>query len=74
MIDKIVLLSSERQTEGGRVMRGCVRKDKAASSRIGGRGRTATARASLPFNRKLVLNQWLLGLFEVERLDELAEY
>ena len=54
--------------------RGCVRKDKAASSRIGGRGRTATARASLPFNRKLVLNQWLLGLFGVERFDELAEY
>lgn len=28
----------------------------------------------LPFNRKLVLHQWLLGLFGVERFDQLAEH
>jgi len=38
------------------------------------RGRRASARASVPFNRKLVLNQWLLGLFGVERFDPLAEH
>jgi len=38
------------------------------------RGRRAGARASVPFNRKLVLNQWLLGLFGVERFDQLAEH
>ncbi len=29
---------------------------------------------SIPFNHKLVLNQWLLGLFGVERFDQLAEH
>lgn len=38
------------------------------------RGRRANARASVPFNRKLVLHQWLLGLFGVERFDQLAEH
>ncbi|HOG28054.1 MAG TPA: DEAD/DEAH box helicase family protein [Vicinamibacterales bacterium] len=38
------------------------------------RSRRANARASAPFNRKLVLNQWLLGLFGVERFDQLAEH
>ena len=28
----------------------------------------------LPFNRKLALNQWLLGLFGLERFDQLAEH
>ena len=54
--------------------RGRPRKNNAGSSRIGGRGRTVTARASLPFNRKIVLNQWLLGLFGVERFDQLAAH
>lgn len=38
------------------------------------RGRRPAARASVPFNRKLVLNQWLLGLFDVERFDQLAQH
>ena len=28
----------------------------------------------MPFARKLVLNQWLLGLFGVERFEQLAEH
>jgi hypothetical protein len=36
--------------------------------------RGANARAALPFNRKLVLNQWQLGLFGVEHFDQLAEH
>jgi len=32
------------------------------------------AKPPLPFNRKLVLHQWLLGLFGVERFDQLAEH
>jgi len=46
----------------------------AAAAPAAGRGRRANARASIPFNRKLVLNQLLLGLFGVERFDQLAEY
>lgn len=34
----------------------------------------AKERPGIPFNRKLVLNQWLLGLFGVESLDQLAEH
>lgn len=30
--------------------------------------------ASIPFNRKLVLHQWLLGLFGLERFGQLAEH
>ena len=30
--------------------------------------------APLPFSRRLVLHQWLLGLFGVERFDQLAEH
>ena len=30
--------------------------------------------AALPFSRRLVLHQWLLGLFGVERFDQLAEH
>ena len=36
--------------------------------------RRANARAQMPFARKLVLNQWLLGLFGVERFEQLAEH
>lgn len=54
--------------------RGRPRANNAASSGTGGRGRTATARTPLPFNRKLVLNQWLLGLFGVERFDQVAAH
>jgi catechol 2,3-dioxygenase-like lactoylglutathione lyase family enzyme len=38
------------------------------------RRRGADARPALPFNRKLALNQWLLGLFGVERFDQMAEH
>ncbi len=51
--------------------RGRPRGSDAAPAR---RGRRANARASVPFNRRLVLNQWLLGLFGVERFDPLAEH
>src|SRR5690606_2839244 len=54
--------------------RGRPRKNDAASPRASARGRVAAARASLPFNRKLALNQWLLGLFGVERFDQLAAH
>lgn len=37
------------------------------------RGR-ANSRPQVPFAFKLVLNQWLLSLFRVERLEELAEH
>ena len=36
--------------------------------------RRRAARAQLPFARKLVLNQWLLGLFGVERFEQIAEH
>jgi type III restriction/modification enzyme restriction subunit len=40
--------------------------------------RTARARANnrpiVPFAHKLVLNQWLLGLFNVQRFEQLAEH
>ena len=54
--------------------RGRPRKNDAASPRAAARDRAAAARASLPFNRKLALNQWLLGLFGVERFDQLAAH
>ena len=38
------------------------------------RRRRNNARPPFPFNRKLVLHQWLLGLFGVERFDQLAEH
>lgn len=38
------------------------------------RRRKRSARPPLPFNRKLVLHQWLLGLFGAERFDQLAEH
>lgn len=53
--------------------RGRPRRDAAAAP-TAVRGRRASARASVPFNRKLVLNQWLLGLFGVERFDQLVEH
>ena len=53
--------------------RGRPRQSTAAAARAG-RPRGARVRPPLPFNRKLVLNQWLLGLFGVERLDQLAEH
>ncbi len=31
-------------------------------------------RPQIPFNRKLVLHQWMLGLFGIERFDQLAEH
>ncbi|MGE5481422.1 MAG: DEAD/DEAH box helicase family protein, partial [Bacteroidota bacterium] len=53
--------------------RGRPPRNAAAASRSG-RRRGTNAHALLPFNRKLVLNQWLLGLFGVERFDQLAEH
>jgi Type III restriction enzyme, res subunit len=38
------------------------------------RRRRDNARPTLLFNRKLVLHQWLLGLFGVERFDEVADH
>jgi len=38
------------------------------------KGKRAKKRPPLPFNRKLVLHQWLLGLFGVERLGQMAEH
>ena len=38
------------------------------------RARTANRRPPVPFNRKLVLHQWLLGLFGIDRFDQLAEH
>src|SRR5687768_940690 len=38
------------------------------------RGRRSNNRPQLSFNRKLVLHQWLLGLFGVERFDQLAQH
>lgn len=38
------------------------------------KGKKTKKSPSLPFNRKLVLHQWLLGLFGVERFDQLAEH
>lgn len=53
--------------------RGRPRQTTAAAPRPGGR-RAANARPALPFNRKLALHQWLLGLFGVERFEEMAEH
>jgi hypothetical protein len=38
------------------------------------RGRKANNRPQLPFNRKLMLHQWLPGLFGMERFEQLAEH
>lgn len=38
------------------------------------RGRGANTAVQVQFNRKLALNQWLLGLFGVERFDDLAAH
>lgn len=40
----------------------------------GRRPRSAPRTPALPLDRKLVLHQWLLGLFGVERFDQLAEH
>jgi hypothetical protein len=37
------------------------------------RTRRANNRPQVPFAHKLVLNQWLLSLFNVKRFEELAE-
>src|SRR6266508_6986703 len=36
--------------------------------------RRTQTRAQVPFARKLVLNQWLLSLFNVKRFEQLAEH
>ena len=38
------------------------------------RGKKSKKSPPVPFNRKLVLHQWLLGLFGVERFDQMAEH
>jgi hypothetical protein len=45
----------------------------AAPARPAARGRRAAQRPAIPFAYKLVLNQWMLGLFGVEKFEELAE-
>ena len=37
------------------------------------RGRRANNQPQIPFAYKLVLNQWLLSLFNLKRFEELAE-
>lgn len=53
--------------------RGQPRKNAPATPTVN-RGRRAHMRAIVPFNHKLVLNQWLLGLFGVARFDQLAAH
>jgi len=36
------------------------------------RARRSAARSSVPFSHKLILNQWILSLFNVKRFDDLA--
>lgn len=38
------------------------------------RARRTNNRPDVPFNKKLVLHQWILALFGVEKLDQLAEH
>jgi hypothetical protein len=45
-----------------------------SATAAGRRGIKRNAHPALSFNRKLVLNQWLLSLFGVERFDQLAEH
>ncbi len=49
-------------------------RQNAAPSPASGRGRQTSARPLLPFNCKLILNQWLLALFGVEHFEQLAEH
>ena len=44
-----------------------------AKKSVAGR-RRASNRPTVPFPHKLVLNQWLLGLFNVRRFEDLAEH
>ncbi len=37
-------------------------------------GSRANNRPQMPFPHKLVLNQWVLSLFRVKRLEDLAEH
>src|SRR5690606_29478353 len=50
------------------------RSTRRAGAPAARRGRRPNASPPVPFNRKLVLNQWLLGLFGVERFDQLAAH
>jgi len=47
---------------------------KTANASTTHRGRRPSAAPSVAYNRKLALNQWLLGLFGVERFDQLAAH
>ncbi len=49
-------------------------RQTAAAGTAASRNRRTNGRAAVPLNRKLVLHQWLLGLFGVERFDQLAEH
>ena len=54
--------------------RGLPRKNAAgATAPAATRGR-ANNQPQVPFARKLVLNQWLLSLFNVKRFEDLAEH
>ena len=52
--------------------RGRPRKAAAAAPSVS--GRRADNRPQVPFAYKLVLNQWLLSLFNVQRFEQLAEH
>lgn len=45
----------------------------AATGSASPRGRRASKKSQVPFAHKLVLNQWLLSLFNVKRFEDLAE-
>lgn len=49
-------------------------RQNGAAALSAGRGRRNNIRPSLPFSSKLVLNQWLLGLFGLERFEQLAAH
>ena len=66
--------TGERQGQGGALMpRGRPRQTAAAWTPRRG-PRRANNRPQVPFAYKLVLNQWLLSLFNVKRFEELAEH
>lgn len=57
----------------GRPKRNTAARETATAPAPAPRGR-ANHRPQLPFAYKLVLNQWLLSLFNVRRFEELAEH
>jgi hypothetical protein len=54
--------------------RGRPRNSAAAAAGPATPRRRANGRPQVPFVHKLVLNQWLLSLFDVKRFEQLAEH